>query len=233
MPPPFRLLSPRVIAASVSAMLLSSLLVFTPTDASAASRHSSGFRTPTISHYGGYAGPRGGGNHGHRNHGGYRGGYGYGYGYGWFWPSLAVGLAVATLPFGYNTTYYGGAPYYYYDNVYYRPAPAGYVVVERPVEGYVSGYVAPPAPAPVVAAPPVLNGPAPVYTQQEKTGQLFAYPRNGQSSTTATFDRIECEKWGTQQTGFQPGQSPETAGKRSDYQRAVAACLEGRGYTVK
>jgi hypothetical protein len=26
----------------------------------------------------------------------------------------------------------GGTPYYYYDDVYYRPAPGGYVVVQEP-----------------------------------------------------------------------------------------------------
>jgi hypothetical protein len=141
---------------------------------------------------------------------------------------LYLGVTVPVLTLGYTTRWYGGTPYYRHENVYDLTDRDGYRVVDRPRDEPL-----PDGPAPVVAAPPVLNGPAPVYTQQEKTGQLFAYPRNGQSATTATFDRIECEKWGTQQTGYQPGQSAENAEKKSAYQRAVAACLEGRGYSVR
>ena len=176
--------------------------------------------------------------------------YGYGYrnyngaGYGnnhWnsYWngyyrPGIYAGLFVPLLPFGYTTLWQGRDTYYYHDNVYYiadRDGDrTGYRVVDRPTVDAVT----PPGPAPVVAAPPVLNGgPAPVYTQQAKTGQLFAYPRNNQTATEATFDRIECERWGTQQTGFQPAQSLDNAELKGNYQRAVAACLEGRGYSVR
>jgi hypothetical protein len=47
--------------------------------------------------------------------------------------TLEVGAIVTGLPVGYTTVVVGGVPYYYYDNIYYRPAPDGYVVVERPV----------------------------------------------------------------------------------------------------
>ena len=106
---------------------------------------------------------------------------------------------------------------------------SGYRVVEPPM---VDAVISAPSPAPVVAAVPIVNGPAPTYVNQT-AGQLFAYPRNGQTTTQATFDRIECERWGSQQTGFQPTFTPADAAKRDDYQRAVSACLEGRGYTVK
>jgi hypothetical protein len=57
---------------------------------------------------------------------------------GWFGfdvavSALALGAVVASLPGGYSTVVVGGMPYYYYDDIYYRPAPDGYVVVERPV----------------------------------------------------------------------------------------------------
>ena len=55
----------------------------------------------------------------------------------WFWfgagmTALALGSVVASLPPYYNTVYYGGVPYYYYDGIYYRPAPSGYMVVQAP-----------------------------------------------------------------------------------------------------
>jgi hypothetical protein len=196
----------------------------------------------------GYRGHGGHGGHGHYNRGhryygggGYYGGWGWpwgwGYGHGaylgasWYRPGLAIGLTVPLLPLGYTTHYVDRTPYYYHDSTYYLRDGDGYRVVDRP-----PSQPLPPGPAPVVAAPPVVNGPAPTYVQPEKTGQLFAYPRNNQSATTATFDRIECEKWASEQTGFQPAQSADNATnapKKSDYQRAVAACLEGRGYSVR
>ena len=60
----------------------------------------------------------------------------------WWWPgwfgldlavsALAVGTVISTLPYGYTTVMVGDVPYYYYDDIYYRPSPAGYVVVDHP-----------------------------------------------------------------------------------------------------
>jgi hypothetical protein len=71
------------------------------------------------------------------------------------------------------------------------------------------------------------------------TGQLFIYPRNGQNDQQQSKDRYECHSWAVSQTNFDPtkptGSVPETQTnqKRADYQRAMAACLDARGYTVK
>ena len=99
----------------------------------------------------------GGGGHGsYGGHGHYyyRGGswYGRGWFWGWFATGLAVGTIVAALPPYYETVYVSGAPYYYYDSVYYRPGPTGYIVVPAPVTTTV---VAAPAATAVVAAPDV------------------------------------------------------------------------------
>jgi hypothetical protein len=65
------------------------------------------------------------------------------------------------------------------------------------------------------------------------------YPRNGQSAEQQASDRYACHRWAVAQTGFDPTQSQggvpaeQSASKRSDYMRAITACLEGRGYTVK
>ena len=57
---------------------------------------------------------------------------------GWFGFEFAIGSApigavIRILPFGYRTIVIRGAPYYYYDDVYYRPCPSGYVVVPAPI----------------------------------------------------------------------------------------------------
>ncbi|MCX5846930.1 MAG: hypothetical protein NTW12_11340 [Deltaproteobacteria bacterium] len=68
---------------------------------------------------------------------------------------------------------------------------------------------------------------------------LFIYPRQGQSEQKQATDRYECHRWAVSQTGHDPIQPPagvpaaQMSQKRADYQRAIGACLDGRGYTVK
>ena len=58
--------------------------------------------------------------------------------------------------------------------------------------------------------------------------------KNGQTEEQQATDKYECHKWAASQTGFDPTQAGGTApNRRSDYLRAQAACLEGRGYSVK
>jgi len=40
-----------------------------------------------------------------------------------------IGAIVTNLPFGYRTIIVKDTPYYYYNNVYYRSCPSGYIVV--------------------------------------------------------------------------------------------------------
>jgi hypothetical protein len=54
---------------------------------------------------------------------------------------------------------------------------------------------------------------------------LFAYPKTGQSAEQQNRDRQECRNWAASQTGS------GTDGEGN--LRAQAACLEGRGYSVK
>lgn len=128
----------------------------------------------------------------------------------------AIGLFVPVLPPFYSTLWYGGVPYYYADDVYYR-----WRSDRREYE--------------VTNPPP---GPARASTDTPK-GDLFIYPRNGQSEEQQSKDRYECHTWAVSQTGFDPTQpmggvdESQAASKRSDYLRAQTACLEGRGYTVK
>jgi hypothetical protein len=133
-----------------------------------------------------------------------------------------VGLFIATLPAFYTTLWFGGVPYYYANDVYYQwNAPQnGYVVVD------------PPAGADQPGAAPAGPGPAPA-------DNVYIYPRNGQTADQQAADRFECHDWAKNQTGFDPtqpggGVPPGDGGsKREQYQRAMGACLEARGYSVK
>jgi hypothetical protein len=174
--------------------------------------------------YGGY-GYRGGG-YGYRGgyggwHGGYYGGWrggGWGCcGWGWGWPwGLGVGLYFATLPLYYQTYYWNGVPYYYADNTYYiyDPNARQYETVAPP-DG-------------LAAQNGGSAGGPPAGTD------LIAYPKNGQSSDQQAKDKFECHEWAAGQTGYDPTTgSAAPANKRTDYMRAQAACLEGRGYSVQ
>ena len=123
------------------------------------------------------------------------------------------GLIIPFLPSYYTTIRVGGIPYYYANEVYYTQTTGGYMVVDPP-KGEVK------------------QTPA-------SEGQLFIYPRNGQSEQQQATDRYECHRWAVDQTGFDPTQPPaglpeaQMKQKRADYQRAMGACLDARGYTVK
>ena len=154
----------------------------------------------------------------------YRGTRYYYHGGVWYRPSGVrfvvvlppVGLIVPFLPPFYTTIWVGGLPYYYAGGVYYtwRPEENVYVVAEAPPESEVSEQPAVP-------------------------DQLFVYPMKGQSEPQQATDRYQCHRWAADQTGFDPtqpgGNVPESqvAGKRADYQRAMKACLEARGYSVQ
>src|SRR5882757_5464510 len=155
--------------------------------------------------HGGGAGWRGGG-----WHGGWRGGFGW---RGWGWGGLGLGLYFSTLPLYYSTFWWGGIPYYYADNTYYQ------------YDGTVGQYE-------TVTPPPEVQkqagAEAPVGTD------LIAYPKNGQTTDQQANDKNECHQWAATQSGFDPAQGATASGtKRTDYMRAQAACLDGRGYSVQ
>jgi hypothetical protein len=69
--------------------------------------------------------------------------------------------------------------------------------------------------------------------------EFYIYPQNGQSKEQQAADRFECHTWAKNQTGFDAteengGVAPaEASVKRGEYRRAMSACLEARGYSVK
>ena len=173
-------------------------------------------------HGGGYGGGGGRGGFGHRGFGGR--GFGYGrFGYGGFgfydgFGLLGYGLFFDALPLYYSTYWWGGVPYYYAnDNFYQWNGSAGqYQTVQAP-QGLASQ----------------------VATQGSENLNLFAYPKNGQTTEQQSTDRVECQQWATGQTGIDSPPAGSTTGiklpaaKRQDYLRAQAACLQGRGYSVQ
>jgi Family of unknown function (DUF6515) len=132
------------------------------------------------------------------------------------------GLVVPFLPLYYTTVMLGGVPYYYANEVYYAQSPGGYMVVEPP--------------GGVMQAPPMQ---APPSTGQMSSDQLFVYPRQGQSEQQQAKDRYDCHSWAVNQTHYNPIQPPpgmpaaQMSQRHVDYQRAMGACLDGRGYNVK
>ena len=66
----------------------------------------------------------------------------------------------------------------------------------------------------------------------------IVYPANGQSKDQQAADQYECHNWAKGQTGFDPtqpagGVSQADADRaHGNYDRAMAACLTGRGYQV-
>lgn len=132
-----------------------------------------------------------------------------------------IGFFVPVLPPYYTTVWVGGAPYYYANDSYYvwRDSDQQYEVVTPPDEQAASTEAPPP--------PPSVND------------DVFVYPKNDQSEDVQARDKYECHKWAQGESGFDPtqpngGVSPGESGtKRAAYQRAIGACLEGRGYSVK
>ncbi len=161
--------------------------------------------------------PRGGYEINHRNHRyWYHGGSWYApYGPRWAVVAPPFGVYVPFLPGFYSTFWWGGMPYYYANDVYYvwREPQRAYEVVEPP-------------PGAATAATTVPE-------------DIYIYPRNGQTEEQQGQDRYECHRWAADQTHFDPTlvaggvEAGDVAGRRAEYQRAMGACLEGRGYSVK
>jgi hypothetical protein len=67
---------------------------------------------------------------------------------------------------------------------------------------------------------------------------LSVLANSNQTQTQQELDLYACATWATDQTGFDPithaGGMPavESTARNSEYRRAMAACLQGRGYTV-
>jgi hypothetical protein len=184
-------------------------------------------------------------------HGGH---YWYGgYWHGVFWPHVWFNPGYAwflpVLPLGYATFWWGGVPYYYWNNIYYtwNPGYNGYVVTDPPPvagtdnaadsgdSGYSDnpdysggGYTQAAPPPPGATAPPPATAPA-----GAGNADVYLYPRNGQSDAQMQNDRYECHSWAVGQTGFDPTRPAGAGGNAAEYRRAMIACLDARGYSAR
>lgn len=90
-----------------------------------------------------------------------------------------------------------------------------------------------------LAQTPANPVPAPSGPALGAPAGLLIYPKNGQSQDQQSADRYACHSWAVGQTGFDPiepnsaGSPSDLAKRRSDYRRAMSACLEARGYSVR
>ncbi len=127
-----------------------------------------------------------------------------------------IGVFVPLLPPYYTTLWVGAVPYYYANDTYYNwdPSQNGYEVVAPPNE-----------PTATTQAPP--------------SDDLFIYPQSGQSADQQATDKYQCHQWAVGQSGFDPTQAAGAVpaeqydSQHDAYQRAIRACLEGRGYSVR
>jgi opacity protein-like surface antigen len=92
------------------------------------------------------------------------------------------------------------------------------------------------------ATPPVAlaqTTSAPASSAPTIAENLSVTPKFGQTQEQLAADRSECRVWAKGQTGFDPGQigggvtASDYSVRRQQYGRALAACLEGRGYTTR
>ena len=121
------------------------------------------------------------------------------------------GLFVNTLPSYYSSVWYGGSRYFHADDTYYlyEPARRGYVVTRSPYDDDQS------------------------EDYEEADDELFIYPARGQSEQQQADDKYECHRWAADQTDYDPMDSDYDAAELEEYQRAMTACLTGRGYSVR
>jgi hypothetical protein len=161
--------------------------------------------------------------------------WGGGYWHGAFWPHVYLGWDfpwfLGVLPVGYSTYWWGGVPYYYWQGVYYAWSPDydSYVVTDPPplTGGDEDG----------ATAPPPAGGPPAAVPAQEGAMSLFVYPKNGQSEQQTANDRYQCHEWAVGQTGYDPTNSANSSQAATatpeNYKRAMTACLDARGYSVR
>jgi hypothetical protein len=161
----------------------------------------------------------------------YQGGHYWGGGYyhGGYWPYTYYRPGwvwyYPVLPIGYATFWWGGMPYYYWNNLYYtwNPGYNGYVVTDPPPTAGSDEYGA------AVGDDPSAVTAAPMAGQGGAGADLYVYPRNGQSDAQTSTDRYECQL-GRQPDGLDRTQGGQN-GNAEDYRRAMVAC-SARGYAL-
>ena len=120
------------------------------------------------------------------------------------------GARVPYLPPGYVTFHVGPRRYFYFNYVYYLwdEHHRDYIVVEEPAG----------------AEEAVVRG---------ISSEIYAYPAQGQSAAEQDRDYYDCHTWSVDESGYDPTLEGQNVYKSRDYRRAMIACLEARGYSVR
>jgi hypothetical protein len=98
----------------------------------------------------------------------------------------------------------------------------------------------------IVVAEPRGASEAVVTAAANSSGEIYAYPAKGQSAEQQDRDYYDCHVWGVKEADYDPSLEAQDADRaqeiyqdrrelaigRANYRRAIAACLEGRGYKV-
>jgi hypothetical protein len=109
-----------------------------------------------------------------------------------------------------------------------NPAPSSDVIELGPAP---SAGAVPSSPS-VQPAPPRSGSDSAPQARSAQTGQtrqVYVYPRQGQSAQQQAADEATCNSWASTQmgSGFDANQAV------SNFQRALAACLDAHGYSVR
>jgi hypothetical protein len=147
-------------------------------------------------------------------------GVGIGYPYG--------GYAAPMGPVGGVAVGWGARGYYPYHG--WRGYPYGGWRAGWGYPGFV--VAAPIVTAPLVYGAPVYNAPPPVaaeappaVAQAPTRHDPVIYPREGQDAQQTEYDRQKCNRWATTQ--------PSAVADATVFLRAVEACMDAHGYTMK
>lgn len=153
--------------------------------------------------------------------------------------SLGAACGTANAWGGHGYYHHGG---YYHGSGLFLGAALGLAAAGTVMALSQPAYVGPvyAAPPVVYAAPPVVYASPPpvVYATPPQTtiasNDVIAYPLHGQSASQQASDRSACERWASNQSGFDPAQASQwtTAAQTDSYSRAIGACLKGRGYSI-
>ena len=123
------------------------------------------------------------------------------------------GARVPYLPPGYVTFHLGPRRYFYLNATYYLwdHERKDYIVVREP-EGAETAIV---------------------EAAQGYSSEIYAYPAQGQSAEQQDRDYYDCHLWSVEESGYDPTLEGQNVYRFRDYRRAMIACLEGRGYSVR
>jgi len=123
----------------------------------------------------------------------------------------AIGMRVGHVPAGYISIVIAPSRYFYVGGAYYvwDVRHRDYLVVPKPK-----------------------GADAAMRDARAEREDLFADSDFDRGDPVRDWDRHACDEWAASETGGVERSAPGSPG-RGDYLRAVASCLEGRGYTIK